>query len=68
MKELLEWEKACVEASLPKLFLKTPMKIKFASKVIMLFQETFVMQLKYVIHVKLELYNLGFQASKLGLW
>jgi hypothetical protein len=48
--------------------LKTPMKTRCASKVIVLFQETFVMPLKYVKHVQLELYKLGFQVSKLGLW
>jgi hypothetical protein len=68
MKELLEWENACVEVSLPKTKLKTPMKTRFASKVIVLFQETCVMSLTYVIHVKLEFYMLGFQLSKLGLW
>ncbi len=68
MKELLKWEKACVEASLRKNKLKTPMKTRFSSKVIVLFQETFVMSLKYVTHVKLELHKLGFQASKFGLW
>ncbi len=68
MNKLLEWEKACVEAFLPFIFLKTPMRTRCASKVIVLFQETSVIPLKYVPHVKLELYKLGFQVNKLGLW
>jgi hypothetical protein len=44
------------------------MKTKCASKVTVLFQDTFAMPLKYVTHVKLEIYKLGFQVSKLGLW